>query len=487
MMNICALSSVVEHLVYTEGVGGSKPSARRFSWIVVAILFFASMFSALAENPKLVYVIPIRDEIEASMSYIVRRGVKEAMEHKADALVLDMDTNGGRVDYTQDIIKSLSKFPHRDQTYTYVNTKAFSAGAFIASATKHIYMAPTGVIGALTPIVMVPGSGVEKMPEAVEEKMSSAIRALVRANAEQNGHNPKVFDAMVDRDQGLEIDGKIIVPKGKVLTLTSSEAVAKYGNPPKPLLSEGTIESLDKLVEQIGDTNVKVERLESTGLEKLARFITLISPFLIAAAFICGYIEFKTPGFGIFGIMAAIFALIFFFGHYVAGLSGYEDVLLFVLGTTLIFLELLLFPGTLILGISGFAIVLIAFLRSMIDIYPADPILPSAAQLQQPLANLGIAFLITLIIVLILAKILPKTSFYHQLVLQKTNPTPPPAETKDFKIGQTGKTLTLLRPIGVANFGSGPVDVITQGDYLPEKTNVKIIKIEGAKIIVEKA
>lgn len=89
--------------------------------------------------------------------YVVRRGVKEAMEAKADALVLDMKTDGGRVDVTEEIIQMVSKFP--GLTVTYVNDRAFSAGAFIAVGTQKIYMAPQSVIGAAAPILMVPGGG----------------------------------------------------------------------------------------------------------------------------------------------------------------------------------------------------------------------------------------------------------------------------------------------------------------------------------------
>ena len=73
---------------------------------------------------------------------------------------------------------------------TYVNDRAFSAGAFIAVGTQRIYMAPQSVIGAAAPIMISPtGGGVEKMPDTYEAKMTSAVRALVRTQAEKNGYN----------------------------------------------------------------------------------------------------------------------------------------------------------------------------------------------------------------------------------------------------------------------------------------------------------
>src|SRR6476646_10199314 len=101
--------------------------------------------AAPAEAPaaRVVYVIPIREDIMPPLVYLVRRGVKAAIEAKASLLVLDMETNGGRVDTTEEIIRILNQF--KGQPVTFVHDKAFSAGAFIAVATQKIYMAPQSV------------------------------------------------------------------------------------------------------------------------------------------------------------------------------------------------------------------------------------------------------------------------------------------------------------------------------------------------------
>src|SRR5438105_6179123 len=194
-----------------------------------------------------VYVLPVRDDIMPPLVYLVRRGVKEAMEAKADLLVLDMKTNGGRVDTTREIIEILEQF--KGDTVTFVNKDAFSAGAFISVATKRIYMAPGSVIGAAAPIMLSPGGdGVEKISDTYEKKMTSAVRAMVRTSAEKNGYNIAVVEAMIDKTKGLTIDGQVIAKEGEILTLTNTEAEKNYGNPPKPLLSSGTVESLDALL-----------------------------------------------------------------------------------------------------------------------------------------------------------------------------------------------------------------------------------------------
>ena len=229
-------------------------------------MFAAQTNPAAAPPSGKVYILPIREDIMPPLVYVVRRGVKEAMEANADALILDMNTDGGRVDVTEEIIEIISKF--KGPTVTYVNDRAFSAGAFISVATQKIYMAPQSVIGAAAPIMMSPGgTGVEKMPDTVEAKMTSAVRALVRTQAEKNGHNIEVIEAMIDKTKELTIDGEVLNKEGNILTLTDRQAAKEYGNPPKPLLSSGTVESLDALLAQLGYAGAQRIEIKPTGAE----------------------------------------------------------------------------------------------------------------------------------------------------------------------------------------------------------------------------
>jgi membrane-bound serine protease (ClpP class) len=237
-----------------------------------------------SSGPKKVYVVPVQGDIDASIIYIIRRGVKEAMEAGADVVILDMDTYGGRVDITEDIFKVLNRFPHQDQLYTYVNTRAGSAGSIISSASHQIYMAPGSVIGAAA---VVNGDG-KDLSETMNLKMTSFIKGITRAQAERQGLRPEVFEAMIDSSLGLEIDGKVIAPKGSLLSLTSQEAAVAYNKPPRPLLSSGTIASLDKLVEQTAGPDAIVTKIEPTGFEAVGSFIVMLSPVFLGVALFFG-------------------------------------------------------------------------------------------------------------------------------------------------------------------------------------------------------
>ena len=146
----------------------------------------------------LVYIIPIKKMIEPALLYVVRRGVDEAVRNDAEAIIFEMDTPGGAVNAAKEIISVITKTDI--PTYTFVEKDAYSAGAIIALATPNIYMAPGSVIGAATPMMMSPVGGVQEMPDEVQEKMTSAVAAMVRSAAEQGGHDKQLAEAMVRAD-----------------------------------------------------------------------------------------------------------------------------------------------------------------------------------------------------------------------------------------------------------------------------------------------
>ena len=123
--------------------------------------------------------------------------------------------------------------------------------------------------------------------------------------------------------------------KGQILTLTNVEEEKEYGTPPKALLSSGTAESLEALVAKVGFAEAIRIRVEPTGVEKLGTWINSISPLLLIIGAIGLYIEFKTPGFGLPGILGLTSFAIYFLGGYVAGLSGVVCVAVFVIGLVL--------------------------------------------------------------------------------------------------------------------------------------------------------
>ncbi|HVY71471.1 MAG TPA: NfeD family protein, partial [Verrucomicrobiae bacterium] len=305
----------------------------------------------------------------------------------------------------------------------------------------------------------------------------------------KNGHNVEVIEAMIDRSKKLELDGKVLNEKGQILTLTNEEAERSYGDPPKPLLSAGTVASLDTLLDQLGFGHAQRLTIQPTGAETLAMWITRISPLLLMVGIVAFYIEMKTPGFGIPGMVSIAAFAVYFLGGYIAGLSGWEWPVLFFLGVALVALELFLFPGTMALGLTGAAMMFVAIVMGMVDLYPGMPALPSLPrQLGDRARDLLITFSGSAFAIWLLSRWLPRTSLYGVMVSGAASGVVALAEQErrqERRIGQTGVAVSTLRPGGKARFGEEILDVISNGEMIEKGRSVRVTGHSGAEAVVE--
>jgi membrane-bound serine protease (ClpP class) len=364
-----------------------------------------------------VMVIEVREVIDSPVLYVLRRGLKEAEEKKINVVVLDMETPGGVAGTALEMMEALDKYS--GHTITYINTEAISAGAFIAAATDEIWFAPKGVIGAAA---AVSGDG-QDIPETMRLKINSFLRAKIRAATEAHPYRGQVLSAMIDKDYELKLDGQVLKPKGELLSLTATEAMTAYGTPPRVLLAAGVAADVDDLLTQkFGAANFESERLEVTWSERLAQWLNLIKPILLSLGMLALFIEFKTPGFGMFGIAGIVLLAIVFLSSYVAGLSGHEPMLLFALGFVLILVELIFFPGLIIPALTGLVMMLGSLVWAMADLWPNEPISVawSSDVLVAPVMNLALGLLLTALFAVALVKFIPRGWFWDKLVLSSS-------------------------------------------------------------------
>ncbi len=405
-----------------------------------------------------IYVIPVREQIGSAVHYVIRRGLKEAIETHADAVVLDMKTPGGALDTTLEIMEALRKFP--GATATYVDDQALSAGAFIAATTDEIWFAPRGKIGAAAPV----DSSGKDIDKTMRQKVVSYLRAEVRSLSEGKGQRGAAISAMIDEDYELKIDDKVLKPKGELLTLTAAEAMAMYGNPPQPLLGAGIAKSIDDLVAQkYPGRRATLTTLHLTWSEDLAAWLTTIAPVLLGLGLLALFIEFKTPGFGVFGIVGIVCLAIVFLSNYVAGLSGHEPILFFFLGLVLLALEIFVFPGVVVVALLGLTLMLGSLVWSMADLWPNEPlsIAWSGDAFVRPLTNLGFGLLIAVVLGALLARFLPRGWVWDKLVVQSSVSGSAQiagggvaAESEAAALlGREGVAVTALRPSGQVELG----------------------------------
>ncbi|MGZ0707955.1 NfeD family protein [Coraliomargarita sp. W4R53] len=366
-------------------------------------------------EPIDVYVIPITGVINKPNLYILRRGLKEAITNQVDMVLLDMDTPGGRVDYTIEMMEMLAKFD--GITATFVNPDAISAGSFIASATQEIYFAPQGKMGASA---VIQGGG-QDVPETARMKMESYLRANIRSITEGYLYRSDVLRAMLDADFELKIGDEVIKPAGELLTLTASEAMREYAlpdGPAQPLLGSGIYDSIDELLDaRFGPGNYEIKDFHITYSEVLAKWMNTFAPGLLGIGLLALFFEFKTPGFGLFGIAGIALLGVFFLSQYVAGLAGNEVVLFFAVGVLLVLVELFFFPGTLVFALSGLALIFGSLLWAMVDVWPNEPLTVSPELLAEPLVNLVFGLSIAVFGVFILSRFFPGSWMESKLVL----------------------------------------------------------------------
>ena len=447
---------------------------------VIFLAGFFTFFSFAAELSETV-VIPVKGEISTAQFFFLRHALKNAESSHALAVIVEMDTYGGSLKAAVDMQDALQKCPI--PTFTFINTNAGSAGALVALSTKKIYMAPVSAIGAAAPV----SSGGEELSATLSDKVVSYFSGYFRSAAEKNGYNPDIAEAFINKEKEVKVGGAVIHPKGSVLTLSSQEAIKLYGD--KPLLATGVVASLNELVahERLS-SHVRV--IESTGFEKIAFWITQLAPIFLMIGIIGAYLEFKLQGTLIPGMISALSFIIFFAGHYIAGLSGLEVPVLFGIGLLLLVSELTLHPGTIIPGVLGVMLMLGALLWAMIDRYPGEPWIPTIQMLGVPFKNLGLAVAAGIVVILILARFLPRTKLYHRMVLGRTNPPGPSflkstvGSPQQLRVGEIGFAKSILRPSGNAVFGEVHVDVITQGEFVEPNSKIRILAIEGARVVV---
>ena len=439
--------------------------------------------SAPAKKHKVV-IIPIREQIAPPELHVLRRGLKMAIEQGANTVILDMETPGGRLDVTFDMLKAIEKFPGK--VITYVNSEAISAGALISAGTDEIHFSPSGIIGAAAPV----SGGGQDIDETMKAKIVSYLKARVRSISDGKGYRGEVLSAMIDEDFVLKIGEEILKPKKELLTLTATEAMKAYGDPAQPLLGAGISPDIDSLMDTLlGKGNYTATRLEVTWSEKIAQFITAIAPLLLAAGLVLLFIEFKTPGFGVFGIGGGVLLAIVFFGHHAAGLSGHEAALFFFLGFALVMIDLFFLPGFMLLAIPGALLMLGSLLWGMSDIWPDQPIEWKSDFLFKPLVNLVSGLAGAVVIFILLLRYMPSGGLWGKMVLESAiggETTLSSAARQEISlIGATGRTVTALFPSGEIEISGKRYDARLTLGTVPPGTEVKVLSVGEFELTVE--
>jgi membrane-bound serine protease (ClpP class) len=421
--------------------------------LIVGLCYLSIAGVSSADEPftlRTVYVVNIEGTIEPGLASYVKRVVNEAENAGADAILVEVNTFGGRVDAATEIRDYILGFSGR--SIAFVKGRAWSAGALITLAAEEIAMTRTASIGAA-----------ETIPK--EEKQISALRGEFEATAENRGRDAKIAASMVDAD--IAIEG--VVETGKLLTLTAQRG-ADLG------FIDLIAASREEVLTEFGLEGAKIVEPTQNWAEKLARFLTdpTVSSLLLVLGFLGLLVEVTTPGWGVPGTVGIIALFLFFGGRLVIGLAGWGVVGLFILGFVLLFIEVFLIPGFGITGISGIISVFASLVLSFRNIREAS-------------FAISFAMVVSFLAVIVLAKRLGQSKTFGRIILKTAEhrdegyvATP----TRQEYVGKIGHTLTSMRPSGTVLVDGDRIDAVTEGDFMREGCMVEVLKAEGPRLVV---
>jgi membrane-bound serine protease (ClpP class) len=444
--------------------------------IKLIFIYFIALNSLSSET---IYKVPIKGTIDLGLPPFIKRVISVAEKDNASAIIFEINTFGGRVDAATQIKDAIlgSKVP----TIAFINRRAISAGALISLSCEKIYMTEGGVLGAATAVDMSGKKGSEKVISFMREEMAST--------AEKRGRNTEIARGMVDEElmfTHLVIKGDSIIvndiegrKEGKLISLTTEQAL-KYN------ISDGKAETLNELINLLGYSELVLKENIENWSEKLVRFLTnpVVASLLTTFGFLGILFELQSPGWGIPGVVGLICLILSLSASYIAQLATISDMLLIIAGFSLIMLEAFVIPGFGVVGISGIGIVVYGLYLLLIPNVPVG---------EEVLSNATDGFMIGLLGAIIgiylLLKLMVKTKFWKQL-------TAPGSQKKEdgytnsfgweSLIDQIGVADTDLHPSGWVRVEDKRFFMISEGDFIEKGSSVKILSVDGNRVLVKK-
>ena len=419
--------------------------------VIFSLLIILGLAGLLqSQTADTVYRIDIAGDIDMGLAAITERGIREAEEAGAAAVLIYIDTFGGLVDASTRIRDAI--FRSSLPVYTYVGGRAWSAGALIAMAGDYMAMTPGSSIGAAE-------------PQPADEKTISALRSEFRSTAEARGRNPDIAMAMVD--ESISIEG--LIGAGQILTLSAVEAEREN-------FSDGTKDNISALLNEKGLGGATLVKVEPLLVEQFARAVAgpLLSGLLLTIGFAGIFLEVVTVGWGVPGTLGVLALAAFFTGHLLTGASHWSVAILFVAGLILIFMEIFVVPGFGITGAGG----LIAMLVSLFLIFP-DP--GVAVQV------IALSLLASIAIIMVGLKFLPSSGVWSRIALGTSETVDmgyvAPTD-RSHLMNKEGVAVSYCRPSGIVEVEGERVDAISEGGYIDRGASVKVVKVEGTRVIV---
>ncbi len=448
-------------------------------FFILAIFMCQVAVSAKEPDTVKYYRIELRQEITPAAFRLIKDGLRDALEKKADYCIIDINTYGGAVDAADSIRTAILHYPL--PVIAFINPQAVSAGALISVSCDSIYMRTGSSLGAAT---VVNQSG-----EVMPDKYQSFMRAMMRSTAESHGKKVIIEKGTEKevwrRDPGI---AQAMVSKDSVLSFTPLEAINSG-------YCEGMAETVKEVISKVspGKEYIIVEQ-NISFLDRIIYF--LMNPYLqgLLLMLIIGgiYFELQSPGIG-FPLAAAVTGAVLYFAPlYLEGLAQNWELIIFIIGVGLLFAEIFLIPGFGVAGVSGIILVITGLAFAMID---NDIVFKGGDYNFRPLIKpFGIVLISTTVAfflsVYLASRLYGSRSFSH-IVLHTSL-----ADNKGFVgvekesllplTGEEGTVATDLKPQGSIEIQGKRYPAQLDYGYAKRGEKVVVLKVEGGRLFVRR-
>lgn len=204
--------------------------------------------------------------------------------------------------------------------------------------------------------------------------------------------------------------------------------------------------------------------------------LPIVQILLVAIILLSVLVEIKTGGMGVGALLGLVAAGVFFGSQYVKGLVSFYQIAIFLAGILCIVIETLTPTVGLLAGVGVAAMfysVILALGGNINAVYAM-------------LASVVVAGVIFAVIV----KKLPSSRLWKKVVLSDSSTTQrgyvSAAVDRTPLIGREGEVITELRPSGTALLEDTPVDVVSEGAYIKKGERVRVIGVNGSRVLVRK-
>ena len=258
-----------------------------------------------SQNPTAL-VIKVDGIINGVKTRYISRAILEAQERGATLLIIEIDTPGGFLDSTREIVELLLESPLPVAVYVSPRgARAGSAGTFITAAGHFAAMAPGTNIGAATP---VSGTG-EDMEESMASKVENDAAALIRSIAQERGRDEEALERTVREAASFSAKEALELNVVNLISGDLNDLLAALDGREYQIAGEDQVRSVET-------QGMESERLDKNLLEFLLELISdpNVSFILLMLGALGIFIELFNPGLIAPGVVGAIFLLLAFLG-----------------------------------------------------------------------------------------------------------------------------------------------------------------------------